>query len=205
MTRYHAILLIVGFIFIKLGLTPVTVTHSIDLPKIESTPVPTFEDVVDYDDVDFQNVPVLTTVRPGGRECLARNIYFEAKNQSIKGQIAVGIVTLKRVQHSKFPDSICGVVQHTRHRHADGFPVRNMCQFSWYCDGKSDRPVDTEAYETAVRVADALLDPENSIVDFTYGADHYHANYIAPPDWTARMQRVAQVEDHIFYSDSTPL
>jgi len=69
--------------------------------------------------------------------CLAKNIYFEARNEPFAGQFAVALVTLNRVNDTAFPDTICKVVYQGIHT-TDGFPKRDRCQFSWYCDGASD-------------------------------------------------------------------
>jgi len=80
--------------------------------------------------------------------CLAQNIYFEAGNQPLAGQIAVANVVLNRVEHDKFPDSICGVVYQTKEWRTSWtgktIPKLGMCQFSWFCDGKSDKPKDSK-------------------------------------------------------------
>lgn len=178
---------------------PDTVTYQLALPAIEASEV---QFAMTNDNLEPKMVFVPTTFTTEDKECLAQNIYFEAKNQSIRGQLAVGIVTLKRVESSRFPDTICGAVKHTAHAYANGFPVRHMCQFSWYCDGLSDRPYNAQAYAEAVYVADALLSTESGFYDFTDGADHYHADYITPPTWTVSMRKVAQIEDHIFYTSS---
>ena len=68
------------------------------------------------------------------RECLARNIYFEARNEPFAGQFAVAMVTLNRVHDEQFPNSICEVVYQGLHW-PSGHPKRDRCQFSWYCDG----------------------------------------------------------------------
>ena len=62
--------------------------------------------------------------------CLAKNIYFEARNEPFAGQFAVALVTLNRVSDTTFPDTICKVVNQGIHT-ADGFPKRDRCQFSW--------------------------------------------------------------------------
>ena len=71
------------------------------------------------------------------RECLADNIYFEARNQGFAGWVAVAQVTLNRVRDDRFPNTICEVVKQGL-TYESGFPIRDKCQFSWYCDGKSD-------------------------------------------------------------------
>ena len=43
-------------------------------------------------------------------DCLAKNIYFEARGESLTGKIAVANVTMNRVEHHKYPSTVCGVV-----------------------------------------------------------------------------------------------
>ena len=75
----------------------------------------------------------------GDKECLAKNIYFEAKNQPLMGQLAVAIVVMNRVADHRFPNTVCEVVQQgPTLAWTENFPVKNKCQFSWYCDGKKD-------------------------------------------------------------------
>ena len=75
--------------------------------------------------------------------CLAENIYWEARNQSKEGRLAVAQVTLNRVEDPRFPNTICGVVKQTKY-YPSGRIDLHSCQFSWYCDGKSDEPLEHE-------------------------------------------------------------
>ena len=70
--------------------------------------------------------------------CMSLNIYYEARGESWKGKSAVAHVTLNRVEHPKYPNTICGVVLEAKLW--KGNPIRDMCQFAWYCDGKKDIP-----------------------------------------------------------------
>ena len=73
--------------------------------------------------------------------CLAQNVYHEAKGENLAGKSAVAHVTLNRVEHRKYPNSICGVTKQAKLRYnwrGNEVPVIGLCQFSWYCDGKSD-------------------------------------------------------------------
>jgi spore germination cell wall hydrolase CwlJ-like protein len=131
-------------------------------------------------------------------ECLAKNIYFEAGNQSIAGQLAVALVTLNRVNDPRFPHTVCSVV--TQGSMAD--PNKNVgrrCQFSWYCNGKSNNPKkDSATWQTAKQVA---LDANRMFhkgIDITNGATHFHATYVKP-GWAKTLERVARIDDHIFY------
>jgi len=125
--------------------------------------------------------------------CLAKNIYFEARNQPETGQLAVGHVTLNRLESDAFPDNICDVVYENRYRWR-----LNKCQFSWYCDGKSDRPREPEAWAQAQEIAKDAIILYSAGYDVTYGATHYHSIKVLP-DWAPEFTALAQIGDHIFY------
>lgn len=116
-------------------------------------------------------------------ECLATNIYFEALTESDAGKIAVANVTMNRVNHPAFPNSVCEVVWEPK-------------QFSWTHDGKSDRPDSAKAYAEVYEIAKAVYN--GNITDITEGATFYHADYVNPP-WAKVMERVGQIDRHIFY------
>lgn len=138
-------------------------------------------------------------------ECLAKNIYFEARGEPPIGQIAIINVTLNRVASDKFPDTICDVVKQARHskwwkeHHNREVPVRNRCQFSWYCDGLPDEPQDLEAYEEAHTLARAVSYSGFRMVDITNGALHYHAVYVNPY-WAEHMTVTRTIGKHVFYA-----
>ena len=119
------------------------------------------------------------------RVCMAKNIYFEARNESLRGQMAVAIVTLRRVQDSRYPNSVCGVVYDNK-------------QFSWYSDGLSDRPKNMQKFDEIALLASAMLDGDTAVYDFTYGSTHYHADYVSPY-WSEYMILKAKIDTHIFY------
>ena len=82
--------------------------------------------------------------------CLAKNIYFEAGNQPLAGRIAVAQVTINRRNHGMFPNTICEVVY-------QGGETKHRCQFSWYCDGKSDVPTDSETWMESIILAFRII------------------------------------------------
>jgi spore germination cell wall hydrolase CwlJ-like protein len=142
---------------------------------------------------------MISSVGPSGHECLAQNIYFEARNQSHIGMLAVGHVTLNRVEDSRYPDNICGVVKQQRFHDSPGAPIQiGNCQFSWYCDGKSDTPRDQLAWEIAKRKAAHVYYLDHLGYDMTEGSTHYHATD-ASPNWVSSLTRIVQIDDHIFY------
>ena len=143
--------------------------------------------------------------------CLAQNIYFEAKSEPLAGQYAVADVVLNRVQDTRYPNTICEVVREgpireswkTR-QHADlsdneriYYPIKNRCQFSWYCDGKSDTVRDNDAWRMAQIIAYQIVHTDK-MRGITEGATHYHADYVSP-GWASKIQLVGSISTHIFY------
>lgn len=129
-------------------------------------------------------------------ECLAQNIYFEARNQSRAGQIAVAHVTLNRVNSPYFPGDICSVVTEAERR--NGVPIKNKCQFSWFCDGLSDHPLEQEEWARAMQVAYEAILIYNYDLDITEGSTHYHATSVNPR-WASSFVAITQIDDHSFY------
>ena len=129
-------------------------------------------------------------------ECMALNIYYEARGSNLADKAAVADVVLNRVNDKRYPDSICGVVRQGK-KHADGSMKRNACQFSWYCDGKSDWPRDTDAWVDAQMIAYNMLQYGQGR-GLTEGATHYHADYVKP-SWARTLQLTGRIGVHIYY------
>ena len=111
--------------------------------------------------------------------CLAQNVYYEARNQPIEGQLAVADVTLNRVEDPRWPDTICGVVEQKN-------------QFSWV--GRVSGRPKGKAWRTAKEVALHSLTNTDRIT-----ATHFHADYVSP-DWAENKKRVKKIKNHIFYA-----
>tara|TARA_B110000483_G_scaffold190670_1_gene226363 strand:- start:5436 stop:5891 length:456 start_codon:yes stop_codon:yes gene_type:complete len=126
--------------------------------------------------------------------CLANNIYYEARNQSFGGMYAVAEVTLNRVENRRWPNDICNVVQQRIVLNS-----RWVCQFSWYCDGKSDNPKDFYRYRVCYMIAYMAIH-EKDLSFVPPGTYWYHSNAIRPY-WVDAYHRVAVIGDHTFYSD----
>ena len=142
--------------------------------------------------------------------CLAENIYFEARNQGTAGWMAVANVTINRRNDSRFPNTICDVVYESQMEESwktrnldipDNLrkynPVKNRCQFSWYCDGIPDEIYQKQLYREILAFSEAMLAKEN-ILDITDGATHYHADYVLP-SWARTKKKTTEIGDHIFY------
>lgn len=139
--------------------------------------------------------------------CLAQNVYYEARSEDIKGQFAVASVTLNRMKDSRFPNTVCDVVQ---------FSIKSkitntiVCAFSWYCennrkgreipvrnkDGSENQAV-IEQFRTASIVAISVL--AGGIPDNTFGATHFHNPFVSNPAWKKEMKKTIRVGNHDFY------
>jgi spore germination cell wall hydrolase CwlJ-like protein len=121
--------------------------------------------------------------------CLAEALYFEARGEPIEGQLAVGEVILNRVEDTRYPSSICKVVN-------QGTGRRFACQFTYTCDGKLETVHERKPYEMALKIAKILLTTHER--KLTRGSTHYHSNYVNPK-WSKKFERVAKFGRHIFY------
>jgi spore germination cell wall hydrolase CwlJ-like protein len=124
-------------------------------------------------------------------ECMALNVYREAGHEPIEGRIAVAQVTMNRVSHPDFPDTVCGVVYQKSVVYQ-----KVVCQFSWYCDSAHRaRPINQKAYAESMEVAKKVMLEKfrlNSLDEALY----YHADYVNPR-W--RLERIEKIGAHIFY------
>ena len=133
--------------------------------------------------------------------CLALNAYWEAGNQDYNSMVAVNQVVMNRVASDKYPNEPCEVILQGPTRPSwknpeEHYPVRHRCQFSWYCDGKSDKAHEELPWARALIVADNVL--RGKIKDPTKGATHYHARYVKPY-WSASLNNTVIYGSHKFY------
>ena len=129
---------------------------------------------------------------------MALNMYHEAKNQSMLGQIAVGQVVMNRVEDKRFPDNVCDVITEAVTYKGTDKPVLHKCQFSWYCDGQKDEPdFDSKEWWDAKEYASIVLSG-TIMLDVTEGATHYHATYVRPA-WAKTKTKTTRIDRHIFY------
>lgn len=122
--------------------------------------------------------------------CMATAIYFEARGESYRGQVAVGQVVMNRVAHKLYPDTICGVVFQNQSK-------RNACQFSFACDGIPETVTDNKAWKQAQQIAADVVSGKEYLPEVGY-ATHYHATYVRPA-WAPRMKKVTKIGMHVFY------
>ena len=145
--------------------------------------------------------------------CMALNIYYESRGDNVAGQYAVADVVLNRLHDDRYPNTVCEVVQQGPTRESwktkqdpdlpdeerQYNPIRHKCQFSWYCDGKSDNPADETGWAQAQYIAGAIL-YSGKFRGITEGATHYHATYVKPKWRLDRgMNHIGRIGAHIFY------
>ena len=123
------------------------------------------------------------------RRCLATAIYFEARGEPVRGQVAVGQVIMNRVRSPAFPETICGVVYQGQ--------MHPGCQFSFACDGKSDIPRPDARWDLAQKLAKQITAGEVWLPEVGYST-YYHADYVSP-QWKSAMNKIDSIGRHIFY------
>ena len=130
--------------------------------------------------------------RANDLQCLAENVYFEARGEPLAGQYAVAEVTMNRTQAPYFPHTVCEVVHETRW---DPSRRRHVADFSWTESGALSAP-DGPAWKQAMTIATAVYDDMNK--PQVPGALFYHATSIRP-GWARTRKAVATIGNHIFY------
>lgn len=173
---------------------------------------------------------VAESIRPNSVDpkellCLARNIFHESGNEPEAGKIAVGVVTLNRVDDPRFPKTVCEVVkqktviQNSREVvHKELVKVgyfgkteervktytvtdkRVVCQFSWVCAITKKIKNTDDRWTESLDVARRLLEGEHTDQRENLGNIlYFHATYVNPM-WNG-LKRTARIGGHIFYSD----
>jgi len=128
-------------------------------------------------------------------ECLAQNIYYEARGENQDGHVAVALVTMNRSLSKLYPNNVCNVVREK---------LGKTCQFTWWCDPELRSKAtlynytqqEKAVYEEIRNLALHVYVNRDKIEDFTGGAIFYHANYVNPR-W--KYKKTAQIGKHIFY------
>lgn len=128
--------------------------------------------------------------RNNAPDCMAKNIYFEARGESKKSWLAVAWVTLNRLKSSKFPDTVCGV-------------VLQPYQFSWTKDGKSDNidwhnKISIKTWKRIKHFTETFLNNYRYIADPTQGATYYRATY-SKPHWASEYTVTARIDNQVYY------
>jgi len=160
-------------------------------------------------------------------DCLARNIYYEAGNESEEGKVAVGLVTINRSNSGEFPKTICGVVNqktavsvsrqvtqtrtvteglvfkktHQVKEKVTVWTSRVVCQFSWRCENVRTIKTTDARWEDSMAVARELLDGGYEDLRFKYRDALYFHNRTVRPDWSRQKVKIERIGGHIFYAN----
>jgi spore germination cell wall hydrolase CwlJ-like protein len=128
--------------------------------------------------------------RAKAEKCLAEVVYFEARGEAVRGQIAVAQVVMNRAFSGKYPNDVCGVVYQNKHRHM-------ACQFTFACDNYADVIREPDMWERAKKIAKAMLDGQIWLPEVGKST-HYHAYYVHP-SWVSEMTKLYKFGVHTFY------
>ena len=128
--------------------------------------------------------------RAKAEKCLAEAIYFEARGEPVRGQMAVAQVVLNRAFSGKYPNTVCGVVYQNAHRHL-------ACQFTFACDRIRDVIREPDMWERAKTIASEMLDGKLWLPEVGK-ATHYHAYWVRP-GWVREMNKMHKLGVHTFY------
>ncbi len=116
--------------------------------------------------------------------CLATAVYFEARGESLEGQLAVAHVVMNRASSGRYPPDWCSV-------------VKQPAQFSFVRHGEFPQAdTNSEAWKKAEAIAE--LAAANIVPSVGTDVLWYHADYVAPA-WRHGLQEVEQIGAHIFY------
>jgi spore germination cell wall hydrolase CwlJ-like protein len=128
--------------------------------------------------------------RAKAEKCLAEAVYFEARGEAVRGQIAVAQVVMNRVFSGFYPPTVCGVVYQNARRHL-------ACQFTFACDDVADVVREPEMWERAKKIAKATLDGRLWLPEVAKST-HYHAYWVRP-SWVHEMKKMYKYGVHTFY------
>jgi spore germination cell wall hydrolase CwlJ-like protein len=128
--------------------------------------------------------------RAKSEKCLTEAVYFEARGEAVRGQIAVAQVVMNRAFSGFYPNTVCGVVYQNKHRHL-------ACQFTFACDNVADVVREPDMWDRARKIAKAMLDGQLWLPEVGKST-HYHA-YWVHPSWVSEMKKMYKFGVHTFY------
>jgi spore germination cell wall hydrolase CwlJ-like protein len=128
--------------------------------------------------------------RAKSEKCLADAVYFEARGEAVRGQIAVAQVVMNRTFSGFYPNTVCGVVYQNKHRHM-------ACQFTFACDDNPDVVNEPDMWDRAKKIARAMLDGQLWLPEVGKST-HYHAYWVRP-SWVSEMKKMYKFGVHTFY------
>ncbi|QVM89126.1 cell wall hydrolase [Pseudomonas entomophila] len=167
--------------------------HKLEEKVVEDAPPPEQQEKISPSEVQAVD-PAGQAPMDDSITCLARTIYWEAKGADAQDMSAVASVVLNRLGHEGFPNTICGVVK-------QGVESKS-CQFSWWCDGRSDQVEEEERYTVAKEIARKALNQQ--LKDPTDGALYFHDRNVNP-DWAKTYRKTTETTHFLFYKPNQAL
>ena len=160
------------------------------VPPASAGSIPIAPDIITYDVAFLNGQPTAS----GGEQwrCLAEALYFEARGESVRGMFAVGEVIMNRVDSTRYPNTLCGVIN-------QGTGRKFACQFTYTCDGNAEVIHEPAAWAKVGKVARLLVD--GAPRQLTDGATHYHTRAVNPR-WARVFPRTTTIGSHHFYRQS---
>lgn len=161
------------------------VAHVVEKEKLTVVAQPQVQNTPYIEHKESVNAQYKTKRCKHDRQCwkMAEAIVWEARGESILGQVGVAYVIKNRVEDSRWPDDVFGV-------------VRQKAQFSYVRDWHKQTPPSDRDWNKALSVAYDVLN--ENIEDITNGATHYHTKTVAPK-WKDGVEYVLTVDNHHFY------
>jgi spore germination cell wall hydrolase CwlJ-like protein len=172
-----------------------TVLFSTSFEPIQASVDPTNkEEVIDRTEEILREKNLRKEAEAKEYECMVQNLWFEARGTQLKEMYAVAWVVKNRMTDGRFPTTICGVVKETKEKY---------CEFSWYCDGKSDQPVirnkaDQIAMSKIQKIAKEFSSGQIKVPDLTNGAVFFH-NVRVNPSWASVYNQTIVIQHHKYY------
>lgn len=171
-----------------MNLKNIVVIGAISLAALASLTVSVIKESSNKPKLIEANYQELSKTKQRQIDCLAKNIYHEAVGEPLDGKMAVGMVTMNRVESGKFGRDVCSTVYQK---------TGKVYQFSWVRIEKKLTKVNIPLYNEIVELATMIYMNHDRLDDMTDGATFYHADYVNPK-WKG-LEKTNQIGRHIFY------
>jgi len=174
------------------GIAGATIVHAPHTDKVVAPVVAAAAPVSQNDTMSVLETDPALAQLVSEHKCLSEALYYEARGEGSKGQMAVAEVIFHRLHNKHYPQTICGVVY-------QGKDTRD-CQFSFACE-KHAKNKDGDEWDSAQMLAAQILTGVARMRDVTEEATHFHTISVTP-EWADHLVRTIQIGNHIFYRDA---
>lgn len=173
------------------GIAGAAIVHAPHTDKSKTAIVAQVQAPVQNDTVSvLQSDPALAQL-VSEHKCLSEALYYEARGEGARGQMAVAEVIFHRLHNKHYPQTICGVVY-------QGKDTKD-CQFSFACQKHAKK--EGVEWDSAQMLAAQILTGVARMRDVTDEATHFHTISVQP-EWADHLVKTIQIGNHIFYRDA---